>query len=234
VSVHGPQHEERLASLLSGERDAADPDCARWLAECAPCRERWTALRGTCERLEQAAAERRAHLAELRSVKSAPGEERIAAALRRLAEEEPPAQARSVQRIDRGSRRWLLAFAAAAVLAGVWIAARFRDRAPVPERTWLGSERLRLIAPVGDVHSFERFEWSYDGAATSYTLRVFEARGAEPGARLIEKERLKETTWTPAAEDLAKLPRSIVWEVEALDDYRVVQASGRESASLSR
>jgi hypothetical protein len=223
VSEHPREHEELLADLLSGERRPAEAEVAERLRECSACREQWARLRDTAAHVGRAGAAQRAALAELEAGGPAADEELVRAALGRLAGEAAPA--------PRPRRRVLAWLAAAAVLAvGLWLARGFLARPD--ERVWLGDGAFRGLAPSGEVASFERFSWEYTGpAADSFTLRVFALADGERGARILVKERLKETNWTPTAQERETLPGRILWEVDALDEFRSVLSSASARAS---
>jgi hypothetical protein len=225
MSEHPREHEDLLAALLAGERGPAEPEVAQRLRECATCREQWTRLRTTAAQLERAGTERRTALAELERVGPAPGEERLLATLERLAAGEPRAR-------GRRSLAWLAA--AAVLVALAWIARGFLGGGDGRDPAWLGEGALQIVAPEGE-GSFERFSWTYTGSdADSFTLRIFELKDGARGKRLLIRERLKETTWVPEAEEQEKLPARIFWEVEALDVFRVVLPGASDSAQAWR
>lgn len=224
---HDPRHEERILELLCGDRAADDAEVRELLRTCPSCRASWRELEETRARLDGAAEERREVLAELGRGTPAAGEERLLDTLQDLAAREPHAR--------RGPLRpgWMVA-AAAVLLTGAWAGWRLFRPAEAPRApTWLGAHGLELLEPRGEVSEYCRFAWTYDGDATAFTLRIFAEEDGRPGALLFEKEGWKDTTWTPAAEGLARLPAHIHWEVDALDEFRAALDSASASASRS-
>lgn len=224
MTEHRSEHEVLLAEALSGERRATDPEVAALLAGCAACRERWSALQAVSARLDEAAGARRADLAQLGRGAPAPGEERVLATMQRLALEEPQSR--------RKVRRPLVAAAAVLLVAALLVRAFLGGGGDGPGGLWLGPKPLHLIAPRGKVDAFERFQWTYDGEAAAFDLRIY-AEDADGRELQHEIHRWKETTWSPEAEVLRSLPARIVWQVDALDDSGKLLDSGEASARLS-
>jgi hypothetical protein len=232
MSQHPREHEELLAALLSGERDPSEPEAARRLRDCASCRDEWDRLRDAAAELERAGGERRAALAEIAGAGTVAERDLVRATFERLAAGELRARRR---------RAFLWAAAAALLVAGAWVARRFLP--DEPERrapTWLGVTGLELVSPRDEVPRFESFTWTYTGAdGDTFTLRIYELTEGGPedgpsGEPLLERPRLEETTWTPGAQDLEKLPARILWEVEVFSEFRVSRGAGSARAWLSR
>ena len=143
--------------------------------------------------------------------------------------------------VDQGktrapTRRTQLWLAAAAVLAaGAWLVLRFL--APTGEShdpMYLG-EGLHLQAPLGAVPSFAPFRWTYTGGEPElYELRIYASRDGARGELLLGPVRLGQNTWTPDAQEEERLPDRILWEVQALDEFRSVLPSGTQSAEAWR
>ena len=129
--------------------------------------------------------------------------------------------------------RWLAA--AAVLLSLAWLLGRsLSDSGNDEPPTTLGP-RLEIRAPRGEVTSYAPFSWTYPAGADRYELSVYDPRDATRSSPLI-KERLKEISWTPAADQLRGLPGRIVVVVEALDAFGNVKPAGSDSveAWLSR
>jgi len=224
--THDPRHEEILAELAAGERDAADAEAARLLRECVTCREALAALRETVGHVERAGEAQRATVAESRGVASAPGLERVAPALERLASE-----GRAAPRPRR--TLWLAVAAALFLVIGPLVAYRLwgGGREPAAPVT-LGTDDLQLVEPVGEVHEYGPFVWEYSGAANGFDLIVFD-EDAGPDAKPVLVVRCKEPSWVPDAETRAKLPPRIRWQVDVLDADNVPFDSRHASARRS-
>ncbi len=230
MSEHAREHEERLAAWLGGEGRPGEAELERWLASCSRCRESWARLSDLSGRLQEAGAAQHAALTELEGAAPAPGEERLLETLERASVQET--------RVHR-RRRWPLAAAAVLLLlltGGAWLARSFLLEEG-EGRTWLGDGGLRLLEPVGEVRSFERFSWTYDGEAASYTIGIRAAPDSQSDASPVEFQReirrWKETSWSPDGPTRDALPERIVWRITACDEFGSTLDSEEASASLS-
>ena len=210
MSEHPREHELLLAALLAGERDPVDPEVERRLKECAECHELWDELRGSAAQLERAGAEQRDDLSELERAAPGPGEERLLATLERLASEEARAQRR-----PRRSFFWLAA-AALLLVFGAWGLRLYLSRDEAP--TMLGESPFEALLPSGPNSSLERFSWQYNGKVEPdrFFLRIWEKKDGPRGDPILTP-RTNQSSWTPSAEERARIPAHILWDVEARD-----------------
>jgi hypothetical protein len=94
----------------------------------------------------------------------------------------------------------------------------------------LGPEGIELVYPVGRVPSLDRFEWRAELPPGGRFELILKASAA--AAAPLHSERLRETRWTPDAEQRAQLPRDLWWEVRVLGaDDEVLSADGREASA---
>jgi hypothetical protein len=220
LSAHPREHEELLAALVCGERDAGEPEVALLLRTCAACRADWEGLRATAADLERAGAARREVLAGQAELAGAPGEERVLATLTGLAPRPP----------RRLVSRAVLLAAAAAVLLASWLVWRGLRGSAEREPVVLGPGDLALVSPRGPGADFSSFSWEYHGDAVAFELRVFALVDGRRGDECFPATRWRGTTWTTPPELLAALPPAIEWEVTAFDDLGLAAvASARAS-----
>jgi len=195
------------------------------------------------ERDELAAGEHAQEAAELEAIMeqlAESGHERREASLQEVASEEPLLAARQIRAAfdarPARQRSWrslaLAAAVAAAVLIYFWPRSATDDRDETP--LLLGDGVPALVAPVGDVESFDEFRWEHDADfAGTFTLEIV---GTSPTAAASELrfEALEDTRWIPTPEQRTALPRSIRWRVIAVDDFSNRRAASDWVSSSSR
>ena len=217
---HDDRHEEELRLLVCDAEDARAALAASPLAGCEACHEVLDALLDADARMTELGRAGRAELAELLERGGAP--ETGSAEERAL--EEILGEAR--KRTSRPARR-LVATAAA---AAVFLLAFFLWPAPrVVERGVLLGEETPLSSPVGAVDAYAPFAWEVERPENGW----FEVSVFAPGASrpLLVSPRIRESPWTPAAEELERLPDRIRWRLDvhggasASDVLRSLQAS---------
>jgi hypothetical protein len=120
--------------------------------------------------------------------------------------------------------------AAAAALVGWWTLLP-RPGSGAAAGTPLGTGGVVLVYPLGEVTSFDRFEWQSDPPPPGGRFELLLKSSAGAGAPLL-RQRLRETRWTPDAEQRARLPRELWWEVRVLDANGEVLAAEGHDASL--
>lgn len=119
-----------------------------------------------------------------------------------------------------------MAVAASLMLAWRPWAPRERiDSTPDPGPV-LGTE-LRLVAPVGEVTTFEEFRWEYELEGAQYfRLLIYDAE--EPFDPLVSEE-LDEPRWRPDDAEREALPRRLLWEVRVMETERTELAASAEA-----
>ena len=236
MNPHGPEHEEWIRAIATGEESLDGDEARARIEECAECRKEIEGLMTMQQELRAAARMRRRVLDRadrsdegltetqadwLRARLSGEGDDRTTAIDDPAPSEEPPRPS-----IRRSSRpfRFLLATAAAAIITvGLWQTGLIDGTRNVP----LGDGILELLTPRGDAETPLTFEWSSDEfpAAGYYLLIVEPSNAPAVEVRLEEWE----TTWRPADEASAAW-RTLSWRVEVYDSNNALV---RESKPVS-
>lgn len=226
MNPHDSRHEEVLSALLA-ETSGEASELPEALHACPTCRTEWARLHAASARLRAAAAHQRDVLEEAAQDHGAPGEDRLLATLEHLATSERDLRAPARR---ASSRRRLVA--AAALLGLAWLAWRALSveapRAPL----WLGDEAFEHLEPCGQVETFARFAWTYNGPAASFELWIRYDEDGQPGA-VIEHVTCEQASWTPDASALASWPRRIHWRVQARNAFGDALGSASSLAWLS-
>ncbi|MBI5435275.1 MAG: hypothetical protein HZA52_20745 [Planctomycetes bacterium] len=107
--------------------------------------------------------------------------------------------------------------AGAAAVIGVFFALN-RDGGRVPnDPTFLGESDHVCLEPTLDVGDARSFRWSGERApAGDFIVRVFavDASGSV-GEMVVESTPCTDNTWQPKPDELARIPATFLWEVEA-------------------
>ncbi len=252
MNLHHPAHETILQELLTGDRDVTDEPVRLQLERCAECRIRWEEFQqvqalvvatqrppkrsSTKQRppssarwgpgLEQEAGEWGDRAAASSLPPSSQEDEvlrKFSLAARSLAAKETP---------DRKTREWgvLVALAAAiAIVALVLEVPRTVVSTPLPRV--LGDATLRCVHPIGDVESFEFFEWEESlSEELTFDLSIYDA----DHQLVLHRASLSAPRWAPNADERRRLPEVLEWEVVARDataaEYGVARARARKTS----
>lgn len=196
-----------LEAVLTGERDASDPEVVALARESAEFDRRLSTLRETAALLDRTAEEARETRRAAEELTSAPGED----ALLRLPRS-PPRSARLA---------WIaLAAAAAALLAFVLLRGRRDGEREAP--VWIGADTVHVLRPRDQVDSYAPFVW--EGRLPTrgeYRITIVDATDAGAGAILLQ-HRTVDTRWTPTPEELARLPARIRVDVAVYVDDMMI------------
>ncbi len=225
-----PSTRQLLAEVCAGQRDEGDPAVRRAMQEPG-ARERLAELRAAAAALDAAGGTARRDLERAAGLKSAPGEERVATALRRLAAERPHGEAAHSQGGQAPRARWrrtALALGAAALLLAVvgvrWLAWRdpLGDGAP----RLLGVDTLELVAPGPTFGDDLVFQWRGELAAGErFRVRVFDAADPLALEPALESPITTEDRWEPSDERATRLPDEIRWTLERVAPDGTARAS---------
>lgn len=174
-------------------------------------REELQILRGLAADYRRLAAQQRDDLDAANALAAAPGEDRVAAALRAFVAEQPRVAERP--RPAAWTRRpWLLAAAGAALAIGIgwWATRPPADVLP----TTLGRSPDGL-SPSGEVAAFTEFAWTTASApGRTFMLEIVEAN---TGREVLTREGLVASPWQPTAAEGAGLPDDIRWSLRIRD-----------------
>jgi len=78
--------------------------------------------------------------------------------------------------------------------------------------------KLALAGPVGEVRAWGEFTWRFPlPPGGSCEIRIWDAGPQGGFDPVLEASGLRDSRWMPTAKELERLPRSIRWEVRALD-----------------
>lgn len=209
---HPALHDDLLPGLLA---EAADPRHAlagSALADCGECQRAVDETLALTEQLERAGRDALTTVSLAESVRDAPGEERVAAALDPL-----------LAPISDERRRvpWLgLALAVAA--AGALFVLFVIDPLGAPDEAFgqsrVGSGSIQLEHPLGAVDSWGTFAWSSEVPADGwFSVRVLDA----DGVLVAESPEVRATLWTVDAEETQGWPERLTWEVRRYDSASV-------------
>ncbi len=221
MTMHTRNHGDRLFEILAASEPEAQFQASE-LAGCADCRlELEECLTLEHELGELAVAERR-EIAAARAVAldAEPGRAELALAARIRPPRVAAAQTTNVPRPPRTLPWAILGTAAAAALLLLLTPER---PPPVDPATAAGSpaklgDRLVPTHPLGEVETYAPFEWDAELSAAGWFRVEVLGTDADWNGAPIRSPRLREASWQPTAEELARMPASIRWRVELHHD----------------
>ncbi len=171
-------------------------------------------------RLDAAAALEREELAQAGEVQAAAGEEVVAEFFERTF-----SRGRDAAPTVRLSSRRRILLAAASVLA-LFALGRFWFAAEDPprEEVLLGGSQVECLQPVGEVESFEAFQWSGGlPPGGRYEITIWAESDGVRGELLVGPRKLAEPQWIPTEEKAStkeralQLSQGLRWRVRILD-----------------
>jgi hypothetical protein len=201
-----------LRDALAGELDAST---RAKLEACETCRVELAELNALALALDHERDRVADVVRRARNERTAPGEDRIAATIARVA---GARGAKPDERTVAPDFPWRTVLAAAALVVVSVVSlyaflARGHDPRPTPIQ-WLGGS-IACSEPVGEHAAYSTFRWTYDRLPADgwYVVTV----RSEEGGEIARSKRVRETTWTPDAVDTASWPNRIRWDVRAFD-----------------
>jgi hypothetical protein len=227
---HTPDHERWLEQALTGSGPLPD-EIARELRACERCSAAWHESVALQADLGRAGGRRRKVLAEARGIRGAPGEARVARALR-----EQAFGGASGGASRRLRPAWILAIAAGLLVVAFFGRGLLTRDDPAEELRLLGDKPV-IVAP-GESAAREglRFEWRGPSGADSYRV-IVEGRMTQEGvwSPVDEMKGLRTTEWRPDPEEVATWPDVVRCQVIPYDASRQrLTPSEWSQVSLSR
>ncbi len=221
-----------LQRLLEGALDPDSAEAQELFVEHPELREEYEKLLRLQRGLDRASALRNKIL---ESAAAAP-DEAPSAELEEFIRQRMTASEESQSPAMNAPRRgWAMALLAAGLLAMVAIWQWPADN-PSPSQnppTVMGGA-FRDLQPEGTVEEYSQFDWTYDDPDRDhFRVRVYASEAGLADSPILESPPLTETTWTPTASQLQKLPASIRWEVHAMDGGGASRSSSAAQASRS-